>query len=119
MLELKQFTGTEHYYKHPFGYVYTDGIFYLLETAKCFWLADVVFSHIRTSKRLQAEEFLVCNLESDQKDGAIFTIDDGNGVILATQAISYTDFPFGALESEDKRLKLYFENDVLCLPSER
>jgi len=44
-------------------------------------------------------------------NSALFTLDDGNGNILATQKIEYTDFPV-------QSVRIYVENNVALLPSE-
>src|SRR6266545_2852011 len=43
--ELRQFIGTERYYRHFTGMLYTDGIRYLADRAGCYWLIDVVASY--------------------------------------------------------------------------
>ena len=113
---LDQFTGTDHYYRHLGKFVYTDGIKYMAETAEAYWLLDVIFSHVADiygNPALDAEqkEFLVCTLTVADDDSAVFTIDDGNDNILATQKIEYTDFPA-------RTVKLYVENNVALLPGE-
>ncbi len=40
--ELEQFYGTEKWYRHFTGLVYTDGIKYLAENAGAYWLIDLV-----------------------------------------------------------------------------
>jgi len=114
--DLEQFTGTDHYYRHLGKFVYTDGVKYMAETAGAYWLLDVVFSHVAdvyANKDIDAEqkEFLVCSLTVSDDDSALFTLDDGNDNILATQKIEYTDFPA-------QSVKFYIENNVALLPSE-
>ena len=113
---LEQFTGTDHYYRHLGKFVYTDGVKYMAETANAYWLLDVIFSNVAdiyANKDIDAEqkEFLVCSLTVSDGDAALFTVDDGNDNILATQKIEYTDFPAHSV-------KLYVENNVALLPSE-
>lgn len=44
--KLSQFTGTECYYQHPvLGYRYTDGMQYLAQTFKCYWLLRDIALH--------------------------------------------------------------------------
>jgi len=40
--DLDQFIGTEEYHKYMAGVVLTDGVKYLAEEGKCFWLIDIV-----------------------------------------------------------------------------
>ena len=109
------FSGADDYYKH--GTInLTNGVFYLAKSAEAFWLLDIIDS-LRFCKKVKNESFVVFNLTVDtkrtkkQKFDAIFTADDGNGNILYTQKIIYTDFPLNSI-------KLYFQNNVLMLPGE-
>jgi hypothetical protein len=43
--ELRQFIGTQHFYRNLTGLLYTDGMTYLAEIAKAFWLIDLVGSY--------------------------------------------------------------------------
>ena len=69
--------------------------------------------------------FQCWNLKSDGKRGAVATCDDGDGHVFASQAIPFTDFPFGAFE--EGTAKLYVCDQpvgssdllkVIMLPSE-
>jgi len=42
---MAHFTGTEHWYKHMCGLLYTDGINYVAGSARAFWLIDIVASY--------------------------------------------------------------------------
>lgn len=104
--DLKQFTGTEHYYKHWLGrLVYTDGVAFLAENAKAYWLLDAIASYNRK------EEFQVWDLVVDGGK-AVLTMKEDTGQPLAVrQEIKYTDFPMD-------HVKLYLKDGVLMLPSE-
>ena len=114
---LAQFTGTENCYRHWMGYRYTDGVKYLAEACKAYWLLDVVFSHAHTNRKCRAERFLVVRLVV--KDGkATFTMhsdwDQRNPKAypaLCRQRIQYTDFPLDGI-------KLYLIDRTLMLTSE-
>ena len=43
---LKQFTGTERYYRISRRHLLTDGTKYLAENAECFWMMDAIASHL-------------------------------------------------------------------------
>lgn len=110
---LMQFTGTIQYYRWSVLFpkaLLTDGTKYLAENAGCFWLMDVVASHLAK----YGDVFGVATLKR-KGDGCTFTLDDGNGKVHATQEIEYTDFPLDSI-------KLYVvwdtQNWTIMLPSE-
>jgi hypothetical protein len=106
----QDYTGTENWYRHFTGLLFTDGVRAVAETYQAYWLIDLVFSH-QLSPAVKAEEFQKWVLS--RKNGNAFeaTCDDGNGHIVARQAIPFSDF-------EADTLTLYFTNRVLMLPSE-
>lgn len=108
---LGQFTGTEKLYRLTPRHLLTDGTMYLAEHAKCYWLMLAVASHL--SMKIN-DHFAVAKL-SVMGNGAVLTLDDGNGNIFATQSIEYTDFPLS-------EVKLYccFDGDhwTIMLPRE-
>lgn len=106
---LNQFTGTEHWYKHLSGYVYTDGVLYVAQEGGAFWLIDKILFTTRTKKILQ--EFGAWKLEVSNNESAILVCEDGNYNELHREQIDWTDFPL-------KKIELWFENGVLILPSE-
>jgi hypothetical protein len=116
--ELGYFTGTENYYKYPLlpRFTYTDGVQYVAQKANAYWLLDVIFSHVMSvyaSKAIPNDQkrLLCCKLAVGQNNHAVFQIDDGNGNILATQEIEYTDFPA-------QLVTIWVQNGVAMLPSE-
>jgi len=107
--ELRQFTGTEHWYRHISGYLYTDGVLYVAQEGGAFWLVDKILLTTRAKKNLQ--EFGSWKLEVNEDKSAIFLCEDGNYNELYREKIEWTDFPLNKIE-------LWFENGVLILPSE-
>jgi hypothetical protein len=108
---LKQFTGTEQWYRNPLfpKYLYTDGVKYLAEQAGAYWLIDYIFSK-QNLRTIQEQGFQVWKLIVD--DGrAIIKVEDGNENLIKEFKISYTDFPL-------KEFSLWFTDSVLLLPSE-
>ena len=104
--ELNQFTGTENYYRHWIGgYVYTDGVKYLAEVGKCYWLIDAVFSYRRS------EPFQIWSLEAKDNKAVLTMVEDTGRPELVRQEIGYTDFPLDYV-------KFYLIDGVLLLPSE-
>lgn len=111
--ELRQFTGTENWYRHEINrnVLYTDGAKYVGDQGCAYWLLDAISIAQRYEKRIAAEEFQVWTLKVNAERMALLVCDDGNGKIVYTQQIEYTDFPLD-------EIKLYFANDVIHLPSE-
>lgn len=113
-LNLEQFTGTENYYKHSMGLLYTDGLHYLVQEAKAYWLIDAIASwqispKVKKDPMLQRIQFWKLRVNTDHSASLPCERDEGN--IALSQEISYTDFP---LES----VTLYLADGVLLLPSE-
>lgn len=95
-LDLQQFIGTCHYYQWSVTFkncLLTDGTKYLADEAKCYWLMDVIASHLPSYK----DFFGVARLVRNEDRSFTFTLDDGNGHIHATQKIEYSDFPMDSI----------------------
>ena len=108
--ELAQFTGTEHYYAHALSRIkYTDGVKFLAERAACYWLIDKIGLSQR-KRALIGQFFQVWKLTAEGSR-ATLVCDDGNGNVLLTEKIPFTDFPL-------PEIKLWFTDNVLILPSE-
>jgi hypothetical protein len=104
--DLEQFTGTEHYYRHPINrrVCYTDGAQYLAERAGAYWLLDEIAIIQPYNNRLAAAEFQVWTL-------VVSADNDGNGNIVYSKEIPFTDFPLD-------EVNLWFSNGVIYLPNE-
>lgn len=114
--ELKQFTGTENWYRHQLfrRFIYTDGVKYVAETAGAYWLIDDIISHqydprIKHNQGLQ--EFQLWKLKVNEDETATLSCEDGNDTTILTQEILFTDFPL-------PEIIFYLQGDVLLLPSE-
>ena len=110
---LQQFTGTDQYYRISTQVVLTDGTKYLAEQGACYWLMDLIVSYI-TQVSFATEDFVSIRLERKQS-AATVTLDDGNGNVLASQHIEYTDFLLDEIKLYACRSELYW---VVMLPSE-
>jgi hypothetical protein len=110
--DLAQFIGTEHHYKHPLsGLTYTDGVQYLAQKGKAYWLIDVVASY-QGKLRRKGIPFQVWTLTAKDKHNAVLVCrEDSNTPVIIRQVIGYTDFPLD-------EIKLYLTDNVLMLPSE-
>ncbi len=72
--ELEQFHGTEKWYRHFTGLVYTDGIKYLAENAGAYWLIDLVGAY---QPYLRKVPFQVWNLTvNDDSSGLVRMFED-------------------------------------------
>lgn len=113
LTELAQFTGTENWYRHPIvrKMLYTDGIRHMMNKAGAYWLIDEI-AFQQYHPRVKTQEFqvwiLAVNLEAST---AALRCEDGNGRVLCSKQISYTDFPLAGV-------KMYVSENVILLPSE-
>jgi hypothetical protein len=118
--DLAQFTGSENYYRHALNrkFMHTDGVNYLAEKARAFWLIDLIASH-RLSRKVRAEPFQLWTLTLTGKKNPMAVAEcraDTDAPVLARQEIEFTDFPL-------KSIKLYCVDGgdgqvILMLPSE-
>jgi hypothetical protein len=111
--DLIQFTGSENWYRHAMArdVLYTDGVKYVAGTGGAYWLIDEIVFAQRFDKLLAAEEFQLWTLTVNSDRAATLTCEDGNGGVVFTKAIEYTDFPLA-------EITLYFITNTILLPSE-
>jgi hypothetical protein len=106
--QLRQFSGTENYYKHMSGKVYSDGVQYLASQYGTYWLLDEILFIVHKIK----EEFQVWKLtRKGVSDVFQLTCEDGNKKIVFKKEIPFSDFSANTVE-------LWYANNVLYLPSE-
>jgi hypothetical protein len=112
---LEGFVGTERYYKHFTGLLFTDGVYFLAKNAGAFWLIDVVASYqLQVLKEPGLRDFQLWTLKIGKVNGmknAVVTCERDTDDVVLSQEIPYTDFPLD-------EIRLYVENGVLLLPSE-
>jgi hypothetical protein len=119
--ELRQFTGTENYYRHSLsGTLYTDGIKYLAEKAGAYWLIDAIASY-QTATFRERNPFQVWILYRQEGGAVLKAFSDHDRDMspednflaygIVCQAIEYSDFP---MES----IKVYCIDGVILLTSE-
>lgn len=106
---LAHFTGSETFTRYLGGYILSEGALHVAKEAGAFWLMDAIVSH-QCEPKVAKEEFQVWKLAVDG-DSALLTCDDGNGNVVVTQAIHFTDFPL-------KAITLWVQNKTIFLPSE-
>lgn len=111
--DLAQFTGSENWYRHGINrrVLFTDGAKYVADHAGAYWLLDEIAIIQPHSVCVAAEEFQVWKLTVNADQTAVLTCDDGNGNVVYTKQIEFTDFP-------PDGITLYFTNNTILLPRE-
>ncbi|GAH47828.1 unnamed protein product [marine sediment metagenome] len=111
-LNLDQFTGTEHHYKHSTGLRYTDGIKYLADKTNCYWFIDVIASY-QGQLVVDADfPFQIWKIKVNEDKSALVTMrEDTDNPVIIRQKVGYTDFPLAEIE-------VYCINNVILLKSE-
>ena len=119
---ISTFTGTEQYHKLTMGSLkFTDGMKYLAEEAKAFWLMDIIGSvqHLPSIKDTDFIVWVISKTEKGWEVGAYSDCEaDGSYSIkkrLYFQSGGYTSFPFDELGAS---YEFYQEGDVILLKSE-
>ena len=110
--DLKMFTGTEQWFRHPLSsnFLYTDGVKFFAEHCGggALWFLDILATELADLQ--ETEEFMSITLNVVDRSAKIIA-DDGNGNVLWTKVIDFTD-------AEEGIWKFFFTNNVLLLPSE-
>ena len=111
--DLAQFTGSEHWYRHGINrdVLFTDGAKYVADQGGAYWLLDEIAIIQPYDARVAAEEFQVWTLKVRDDRTATLPCDDGNGTIVFSKEIEFTDFPL-------PEITLWFANNTIYLPSE-
>jgi hypothetical protein len=111
--DLAQFTGSEQWFRHALvrSVLFTDGAKHVADAGGAYWLLDEIALAQRYKKRVAAEEFQNWTLKVKDDNTARLTCDDGNGNIVFSKRIPFTDFPL-------PEISLYFCNNTILLPSE-
>jgi hypothetical protein len=112
-IHLQHFTGTENWYRHGINrkVLFTDGAKYVADEGGAYWLLDAIAIAQFFERGVTGEEFQVWTLKVNEDRTASLVCDDGNGSIVYTQHIAFTDFPIPVI-------KLYFTDNIILLPSE-
>jgi len=110
--ELAQFTGSVEFYRHFTGtFVYTEGVKFLAERARLYWLIDLIASwQPRALRDAALREFQLWELRITDREAAavcLRDVDDEAFRQALTTADSVLDY-----------VRLYVEGGVLLLPSE-
>lgn len=110
--ELDQFCGSDEVYQHWLNaFVYSDGVRYLVEKARAYWLLDAIGSYqpqLLSDPMLQ--KLQIWTLKVVNRKGTL-TCEKDSDVVVVSQKIPYTDFPLS-------EVSLFLIDGVLILPSE-
>ena len=94
--ELKQFTGTENWYKHPLSaMLYTDGVKHFAEAAGAYWFVDTMAFVVYPLSQKEGMAAITLTVANDEAD---ITVTDGDESVLWAEHITYTDCPEGTYE---------------------
>lgn len=109
---LRQFTGSEQWYRHGINrnVSFTDGAKFVADEGGAYWLLDTI-ALCQMEPCVKAEEFQVWKLSVNPDRTATIACGDGNGNVVYTQQVPFTDFPLD-------EITLWFVNNVIHLPSE-
>lgn len=91
------FAGTECYHRlsplHS-GLVVTDGVLFLAQEAKAFWLIDAIASHQpKCRKDASLRDFQFWTLDVADDHSAVLKCERDTDDVAIVQRIPYTDFP--------------------------
>ena len=111
--ELRQFTGTEHWYRHALvpGVLYTDGARHVAQAGGAYWLLDEIALAQQYEPSVKDEAFQVWKLVVNEDRTAMLTCEDGNLHEVYRKRLDYSDFPL-------PEITLWFTNNVILLPRE-
>jgi hypothetical protein len=110
--DLRQFTGSERWFRHSTlrKILYTEGVQYLVEKGEAYWLLDKIAAN-QLEPKIRAEEFQVWKLKVNENCTGTVTAEDGDGNVIHSEDIRWTDFPLDQVE-------LWVEGNTILLPSE-
>jgi hypothetical protein len=98
--DLRQFTGTEHYYKHAFNskFVYTDGVRHFAQNAGggAYWFLDIMATEVYDLHK-KKHAFLSVKMTVIGTKAQIKAT-DGNDKVLWERELDFTDCPEGEWE---------------------
>lgn len=101
------FNGTETWWKHPYGLLYTDSVRDFAEKNGAYWAIDVVASYLPDLKQY---DFLVCYFDVAGNHCSFYCREDTALPDIVRQEIEYTDLKMS--------IRLYLIDGVLMFPSD-
>jgi hypothetical protein len=119
--ELKQFIGTENYYRHSLvrKLLYTDGVQYFAEKAGAYWLIDIIGIIAIEMYRFK-QDFCLIHVVSKDNEAKIAAQTDSGVPNFYEKTIDYTDLPEGDYQFylQEGSIDGINTNYILMLPSE-
>jgi len=106
---LAHFHGSEGVSRTHINVAITDGVKFLAEECKAYWILDNISSY-QTIENVKKERFQVIDLTVDEKGNALMIVTDGNENEVFRQNF-WSTFPL-------KKIRLYYTDGVCLLPSE-
>ena len=110
--DLRQFIGTEQYYRYPLtrDIVYTDGVRYMADHGGAYWLIDEIALAQTFEEKVKAEPFQSWKL-TVKDHTADLVCEDGDYNVVYRKHIPFTDFPL-------PEIQFFVTNNVIMLTSE-
>jgi hypothetical protein len=109
--DLLQFTGSDFLIRH-LGALITPGVAHLANNAQCWWLVDIITSHVTSYK----PSFLLWTLQVRDTGRAVVTAQEDLGERpVFTVEVEFSDY---LCHSEVNPLRLYQCGNTVMLPSE-
>lgn len=110
--DLANLTGSERWFRHSVArhILYTEGVQHVAEHGGAYWLIDeIVFA--QAVPAVSSQEFQMWRLAVNANQSAILTCDDGNGRVVFTKSLVFTDFPL-------PEVRFYFTDNTILLTNE-
>jgi hypothetical protein len=101
------FCGTETYWKHPHGLLYTDSVRDFAEKYCAYWALDIVASYL---PEISEYDFLIIYFDVADDRCSFYVKEDTGLPDIVRQAIEYTDLTVS--------IKLYLIDGILMFPSD-
>lgn len=112
--ELKNFTGSETFYRILGNTVITEGVKYFADKAEAYWLIQDIVINCKMHNELKNEGFISIKAYKPldlMKDGILVAYEDGNYKELYSQYYPNSKLPKG-------EYSFWFTDNTLLLPSE-
>ena len=111
--DLAHFTGSETWWRHALvrDVLFTDGAKHVADAGGGYWFLDEIALAQQYERRVAGEAFQVWKLKVMDDRTATLACDDGDGNVVFSKPIEFTDFPLD-------EISFYFCNNTILLPSE-
>lgn len=114
--ELKKFKTSKKYFNHASGFVYSEGVSYLVEKTNAEWILNTIFE-LAAKKEFAKLDLQEWTLSLNEKGETILTMrKKADKPVLASKWWLYTDFPFEKFK--EKKAIFWLSGKMLSLPTE-